>query len=126
YPECIGGAKVALVGPIAAKIRHTPFPCSTVIDLVRPNVFFEIAGGIQHGSGFEQCDADAQASQHLYHGASAGAGTDNYYVVDGRSAACLHYGKFRLSTVGVSRRWCGFGGASLTGDTRRLPLDRVC
>src|SRR5215471_1881956 len=72
FPEGIRSAKVAEVRPVPADIGQATFAGAAVIDLVWPQVFFEVAGRIQHGSGFEQCDMDAQAGQDLHHSASTG------------------------------------------------------
>ena len=48
-----------------------------MVHLVGQHVLLEILGGIEHRSGFEQRDVDAEIGENLDSRAAAGAGADD-------------------------------------------------
>src|SRR5262245_4706417 len=96
FPKGIRSAEVAEVSSIAAEISQSALAGSPVGDLVWPQVFFEVAGGVQHRSGFEQGDLNAQIGQDLHNRASSGPGADDHHVVDGSTDGRLHHASLTL------------------------------
>jgi hypothetical protein len=60
-----------------------------MIDFVRPHVFLELFGGIEHWSGLQQCDPDTLLGEYLNCRSSAGAGTDNHNFMFFRASSDL-------------------------------------
>ena len=48
-----------------------------MVHLVGGDVLFEVLGGVEVGSGFEEDARDAEIGQHFDGGAAAGAGSDH-------------------------------------------------
>ena len=62
-------------------------PGAAMIHLVGPDMLLEILRRIEHGSGFQQRDVDAQIGEHLDHRAAAGARPDHHHIVHLRDCA---------------------------------------
>ena len=79
-----------------------------MIHLVGEHMLFEILGRIEHGTGFEQGDVDAEIGQDLDGGAAAGAGADHDHVEHlGTTLDLEHVGSLSISHSGD---WRAHGG----------------
>ena len=72
--------RVEVAPLLAAEIGFSAQSGSTMIHLVGQDVPFEILGRIEHRTGFEQSDVDAELGQDLNRGAAASARADDDHV----------------------------------------------
>src|SRR2546421_189587 len=64
---------------------------AAMIHLVRQHVLFEILGGIEHRSGFEESDAHSEVGEDLDGRAATRSGADDYDVENLRTALDLEH-----------------------------------
>src|SRR5439155_25306003 len=83
--------------PSASEIAGAPFAGAAMRHLVRPHVFLEILGWIQHWTGFQQGDIHSQIGQYLCRGAAAGSRADDHHVVNRCAADDLKHSELIVS-----------------------------
>src|SRR5258708_33591797 len=98
-PAAGGRREIAETPAAAAEVALRGLADAAVVHLVRPHVLFEILRGIDHRTGFEECDGDAEVGEDLGDGSAPGAGADNDDVVNRTALEDLHGYGFSVAQV---------------------------